>query len=526
MLQMTLQKEEYIISETADREPEVDNYLYAICYNTALRNEQQARVRNDVFFFAGKQILEDSWKMDGVGMEPATEQWITQQVRVPDTSYRQTYLSGISLDETMPNGFYETNAEIVYRGDEQNIGTEKEKKVILEVNDITIHTPVICHGEFGDGVRKEDGALCLVLKDALNFFMLSVSNSGIHRRSLGYGEKNFAYSLSEKCNLAIKDGKYLNQICFPFDVYVDERNDSLYPDGSWHTDGDYLLQAGTWITTGVEQQRFYLPVTTKNGEYEVKFRSIAINCPKKNGEYQMTGKTEEHANLSENHYIATDVVNLTIKSYVKDFRITATDDYNAAKLLEEDCQALTLKKGYGFSYTLFSRGEFFGENVEINITPNYFWESEDGMERQKVRLYRGEEVLSGNYRECYAWDSEPLLLQHENYDVIQQQFEGRGMISEDVLCVLEKDSAFYEEYLKIQTFTGKEEFIKKSGYLIIQFEIKLKSNENRWYTFDKWMETELAMDAVKEGWNYIAGDVIRYDLSKSIREDYEVGGVE
>ena len=36
----------------------------------------------------------------------------------------------------------------------------------------------------------------------------------------------------------------------------------------------------------------------------------------------------------------------------------------------------------------------------------------------------------------------------------------------------------------------------------------------------------LAEDALAEGWRYIPGDVIRYDLSKNAGMDYEVGGVE
>ena len=38
--------------------------------------------------------------------------------------------------------------------------------------------------------------------------------------------------------------------------------------------------------------------------------------------------------------------------------------------------------------------------------------------------------------------------------------------------------------------------------------------------------TKLAKDMIAMGWNYSIGDVIRYDLSRTMSEDYEVGGIE
>ncbi len=527
MLYMALEKEEYIISDVTDKEPEVDAYLSVICRNAAIKDQQQALVRSDAFSFEENDILSDKWMEDGTGAAPKKELLPSGDEIAPVTSYLQMYLSGIMLDETTPNGSYETHAEIIYIGDEQNVGTEAEQRIVLsDINDITIHTPVVCNGIVTEGVKEKDGETCLELKDALNYFTLYVDNTGIHRMSLGYGEKDFAFALSGKSNLALDDGRYMNQVRFPFDVYVDVENNSFYPDGTWNTEGDYLLAAGKWMTTGVEYQRFYLPVTAKNGEYLIEFRSVAVNCPKENGTYQAEETTESYANLSEKNYIASDMKKLNVVSYLKDFRIASTDDFTAAKQLKEGCQALTLKKGYGFSYELYTQGEFFEENAEIKVIPKYYWESTDGRERQEVKLYRVTDILSENQRKCFAWDDEPLLLQHQNFEVIQQTFSGSGMIPVDILCVSEEDRIFFEEYVKVQTITGKEYFIKQNGFLIIQIELMVKSNENRWYIFDKWTETELARDALAEGWNYVSGDIIRYDLSKSIREDYEVGGVE
>ena len=99
----------------------------------------------------------------------------------------------------------------------------------------------------------------------------------------------------------------------------------------------------------------------------------------------------------------------------------------------------------------------------------------------------------------------PPLQKEENADVIFQRWTGSGFIPADVVCLAADDA---------------------EGYLIVNFEIRVKSNDDVWYTFEEWENTELAQDAVEEGWNYVFGDVIRYDLSKSIADDYEIGGME
>jgi len=108
--------------------------------------------------------------------------------------------------------------------------------------------------------------------------------------------------------------------------------------------------------------------------------------------------------------------------------------------------------------------------------------------------------------------------------VILQQFIGNGFVPADILCVAKEFPL--EEYAKKNTFTGREEFFLRDGYLMIHFDIFVYSNEGETYVFDKWQDTELYTDAKREGWNYIPGDVIRYDLSKSITDDYEIGGSE
>ena len=69
--------------------------------------------------------------------------------------------------------------------------------------------------------------------------------------------------------------------------------------------------------------------------------------------------------------------------------------------------------------------------------------------------------------------------------------------------VLEKQEVFdYHEYTKIQTVDGKEEFLKQTGYLVVSFDIRIKSKLGNWYIFDIWEDTKLAKDALAMNWNY------------------------
>jgi len=528
---ITLEEAEYIISERPDTLPDIDLHLGIVCRNAAWADTRQAEVRSDRFKFNGETILSDAWQSGhGASLD---ETKLPKEEDIAMTSYEQTYKSGIELDELKPNGTYETTAVITYTGDEDNIGTPATKDVELDsINDLNIHTPVACDGVITDGVEyKEDETgeehAVLTLKEALNFFTLRIDNTGTHRMSLGYGAKDFRYALSGKSNVAEKDGSLLNQVKFPFDVYVDMGNNSRNADGTYNTTGDYFIEAGTWLTIGGEEKTFYVPVTQKNGMYWVDFRTIAVNFEIYVEEVDtMKSYVQQYANTEPENYIASTMQELTIQSYLRNFLITGTDDSYAEMQRKQGNQALVLKKGYQYSFELLSQGEFYGENTKLCITPSFFWVSEDETEREEVILYAETYQAELKPRECYKWEGIPLLEQHQFHEVILQRFSGTGYLPEDVLCVPVSLHQEAEEYMKRETITGKEKFFRQTGYLVVHFDIKLRSEEGGWYSFDHWENTGIYRDAVAAEWNYIPGDVIRYDLSKSISDDYEVGGIE
>lgn len=559
VLSISLEEEQYIISDVPDALPDVDAYLYGICEDAAWAEKRQAEVRNDKYSFDGMTVLSDEWSADGNGLAPQADRLPIGPDSIAFTSYLQTSRSGIELDELVPNGTYTTSAVILYRGDASNVGTVGEKEEVLtDINDLKIHTPVACTGVVEEGMEKTGDGYILVLKDAMNFFTLRIDNIGTHRMLLGYGTGNFSHALSGKSNVAQKDGAYLNQVQFPFDVYVDMGNNSWKADRTYDTAGDYYLAAGEWLTISDKAQQFYVPVTMENGIYKLRFRTIAVNCPRtEKVEFLEFGLEQEGTNIMKSSFIAVDFLEIEIKSYLSDFRITGTYDKDAYRVLQTGCQALTLKKGYEFSFELLTQGEFYGEEAEIVITPSFFWQSEDASERMEAELFRTSDIPGKVWKECYAWEEE-VLKKQKNYEVIRQRFKGNGMIPSDVICVIADTKQGYcegcgvmryvygsrtrcsncnnilcdimefslEQYAKIQTINGEEEFIKQSGFIVIQMEVKVKSNQQVLYEFTNWSDTKIAKDAITADWNYVKGDIIRYDLSKCIVDDYEVGGVE
>ena len=360
----------------------------------------------------------------------------------------------------------------------------------------------------------------LTLSEEKNFFTVWVSNYGTHRTAPGYGTGDFLTALSGRANVAAEHGVYLNQVKFPFAVYRDCNGDTQ---SLGITEDDILIVEDTWITLGDARGQFYLGSDQKNGSYPVEFRTIAVNCPTDaDGDFIVAGHVQKGANTDSTKYVAVDTTVLIVKSSLEDFVITHTNDLMAQALLQEGQQALTLKKGYEFTYQLWTRGEFDAETAQVWVKPSYFWVSGNGREREQVLLF-GSSTDMEERMELYCMD-EKEEIPEEPVDI--QKWEGQLWMPPELLCVGLDDVAEFEEYSSRQTLTGREEFIKQEGFLVVHFEIEAVSAGGEQYTFTNWEETELAEDALAEGWNYVPGDVIRYDLSQNAGMDYEVGGVE
>lgn len=408
-LTIVLSDVEYIISDVFDTLPDVESHLSIICANAAWDDDRQAFAMSDSYSFGGKVILADDVCLDGNGKGVNEGNVPTGTGVVPQTIYEQTYLSGILMEPTVANGTHATSVTVTYVGDPSNVGTSAEKtESIKDVNALKVHTPVVCDGVIISGVVDDT----LVLDDVMNFFALKVSNTGVHVLKLGYGEKDFLTALSGSSNVAKENGIHLNQISFPFDVYVDTDADSRRADGSVDSDGDYYVPAGTWLTVGTEEKTFYVAATVKAGEYTIDFRTIAVNCPKTGSSYNVSGNVQSDANTDMYKYVASDSVPLTIVSYVEDFAIVSTNDLSAKEELAADNQALVLKKGYKFAYRISSLGAFMGNAADVKIIPSYYHISSDGTQRTSATLYYSEVINGEKQNLVMAGDGADMANRH------------------------------------------------------------------------------------------------------------------
>lgn len=505
VLRIDLEEEQYIISDKPGELPEVTGHLVTVCRNAAWKDEQQAKVRSDLYRVAGIELLSDTLEKSGMGKEPVEENYVELKESVTTTDYPQTYLTGIELDEYQPNGVYNTTVIVAYR-EVSGQKTAVITKALTDVNAVNIHTPVACHGVIAEGMLKTDEGALLDLEEPFHFFTLRIENTGMHRKSLGYGTRDFTRALSGKSNIAMENDRYLNQVSFSFDVYVDVGANSRKEDGSYDLTGDYLLEAGTWLTIGKQDITVYVSSLQASGSYFANFRTIAVNCPKNADNTYALLKMEEGANISPSCYVAADSIKITVNSTKQNFILTDTDDLLAKKLLLSGFQALTLKKGYSFSFDYLTLAEPDKDTVQLSITPELYWISSEEQTRKKAVLYQKEKRLE---TETYC----SLKFQQPEVTELDETmffcWKGSGYLPANVCCVTEEDGV-----------------IRKDGYLVINFKICWKSGTGEWYTFEQWENTKLAADAAVSGWNYVSGDVIRYDLSKSIFEDYEVGGLE
>ncbi len=193
------------------------------------------------------------------------------------------------------------------------------------INKVVIHTPVVCNPSITDDndkhsqlINPTEGCNQLILDPdpTLSDFVVSISNTGHHSYKQGYYLRDFSRSLRDPniSYIAEDDGVLMNQVKFPFDVYMDKgvAND--------RTD-DKFIKSHTWLTIGRTAPRFYLPMTVNEGVYTVQFRTIAVNG------LPFINRTEEYANTKLTNYVATNTINVEVSGRIYGLTIYDLTDY-------------------------------------------------------------------------------------------------------------------------------------------------------------------------------------------------------
>ncbi len=442
------------IVEGKDEEPEIPELDKAVIE----KKVGKIKVRNDSLVIDGVTLLSDEWK--------------TQETNGPGTADGET-VGHVSEDLTIPyqlaNTDYETSAYAIYAV--YNGGTERN--YIYDTNDVAIHTPVVCIGkisdekEFNQQIEPTTYASLILGRN----ITVSVQTRGVHVNKAGYGARDYG-KYASKC-----------QVKFPFPVVYDGNT----------------IEANQWITLRKKEVAFLLPVSVKEGNYNIYYRSIAYNATDESLQ-------ERKANLDRSNYVAYDVVPVTVVGRLSDFCITNVIDYprwqevfftedgvatgkryfsgtndkdgNKQREAENkellpilagghtnDAIATVPGLGYQQLFSLQTIGNMADAEDKIWIEPSFYWISADGSVRKQVRLYEYEDL---------AEFGEAFYLTAENRTILEegvQSWSGSYQIPPDAYVV---DYAVdLKEYVKSKgRIKTTDEVFLKNGYVVVHFDIE------------------------------------------------------
>lgn len=355
---------------------------------------EEVKVTNDTLTFNGTTIMQGA-ETTRSGPKPGA---------IPVASSigeNVLYSPGHEIPISKTNKANQPSTGIIYYGlMSGNIQGGADKSYpIPGINSVTVHTPVVMYPDVSDDAAHNQKTTPAAGRSALILdrpFTVELPNSGQHTNYIGYGNRNYLKYIGSK------------QVRFPFDVY-DGARVNFYP-------------KNTWIEVRKEQETypFFLPVWVDEGFYEVEFRSISHNAP--GGATQQTS-----ANLNFVHHVAYDKVAVDVIGRVYDFQVTDIADYNwelvfrAAKGSRIPTGALywvgrqgidgaprgnaerytlpirpgshplyknaVVKTGYHFKFDLKTKGNMFGLEDQIVITPSFYFVDGDSGARQGVDLY-------------------------------------------------------------------------------------------------------------------------------------------
>lgn len=371
--------------------------------NEAENAIEEIIVKNDKFIFDTTTVI-DGEEYDKIAPPPGT---------IPEANpidRNILYKDGLTIEDTKPNGEYISQGTIYYTQiAEVNSTSPTENSQPIEINNVTVHTPVVCYAGiwndrgFNQEINPDNSRASLILDRPSK---IQLPTKGKHREIKGYGENDYAKYTAKK------------EVKFPFDVYIDGTSKDI---------GTYL-KADTWHEVSIEQEivDYYLPTWVEEGDYEVEYREIAINAPDENS-------TQNLANLELENYIATKQIPVRVIGRLYGFKITDINDYptwekifrtktnsaehtgtyyrvgtkdqNGKEIAGHQSKMTvpilngshpeinntgTLKTGYKFRFELNTIGKYYEEKDCINIKPRFYYTNKEGTQRIEVELWYSE----------------------------------------------------------------------------------------------------------------------------------------
>ncbi len=530
-LSITLSNEEYIISEVPGQAPNVTEHLYNVCHKAAWSDTTRLLMKSDNVSVAGISMLSNTG--DGVSLD---EQAMNQlRDMIPQTSYTQIYQSGIPLLAMAENGRHETTATVVYRPEtEDEEGTEKRHILVTTANEINIHTPVVCipkirasHEDMHqcETIPEEYTVLVLDEEGTYSDFVIQVMNAGFHSDNKGYGDRDYTEYLLRK------NGIEQNEVSFPFPVWLDVGNDGIHSN-------DRLIPAGEWYLLGGTEQRFYLPVNTKEGGYEITFRSVAVN-----GEGN-EDKSEWQRNAQPAHYVAEEAIKIYVTGRLYDFMVsevggtTAWEDANKTGVFytvgprdssETLWNTLPLREGVHpcyrnvggvptggwFRFCVTSIGRSFGTGSVLKIVPQIVAVEEE--EYKEVDVYFDKEEEGGVFLRRWE-EAECTFFVNEGERKTEAVYQWEGIYAlPSRLYVTEKGTDVFG-YQNRYGLNFSEDFWIKEPLLMLRFALEITNAQGM----------TLYYGMVPD---YVSNNLWKMEAKDSYREDargnrYEISGGE
>ncbi|RJG21386.1 bacterial surface protein [Paenibacillus thiaminolyticus] len=377
----------------------------------------KVQVRNDSLTFKGKSIM-DGDPVEESGLTPGK---IPQPYQINENVL---YKDRLLIESHKVNAKdIPSTGTIYYDLLPQNInGGANKQYPIYGINTVTIHTPVVIYAKVSDDrdhnqkTNPNPNRSAFILDRP---FSIQMPTYGQHRDIKGYGNRDYAKYYRSK------------EVRFPFDTYSADKR-TFHP-------------KGTWINIPVSQEStsFFLPVWVDEGDYTVDFRVTAENAP--------SGVTDQHhANLNLQHHRATDTALVEVIGRVYDFRITDIMDFKWEDVFRKKkgskehsglfywvgqlgidgevrgnkspyvlpirrgshpnpgYKNVAVKTGYSFKFDLKSKGNMFGPDDAIRITPTFYYVDKNGENRQEVDIY-------------YHTDKRKFVKIGSQYDTVQRK---------------------------------------------------------------------------------------------------------
>lgn len=450
-----------VVESWDNNKPEIPRDDFeTLAFNAAHSQTGNIQVWNDSLVYRNIAVLDSSTR-DSIALAIKTYPLDWSEGGVAADLF---HTGNMVIDAKKDNGVYYSSGAVTYKAMSCNVGGELTKTYPLtyEPNNVLIHTPVLCKAVVASDNNKyvqqssplnggDVHHLVLDENGTLNDFMVSINNTGQHLSSTGYLTRDYRKIKrlpdSDLSNIErTSKGTLRNEVKFGFDVYADIAND-------YDTSNDIFYPAGTWFVIGEKTQRFYLPLTVKEGFYGADFRTVAVNA---NGRLTLT---QERGNTIWHNYVATDSALFEVSGRVYGLNVRDISDYpiweevfripgiNRLKINYPDKYPLgvnsttyskeksynytvgtkdqygnetgrdpkftlplvggshpcyggvgVLKRGYSVRFSLDTIGTYYDDTAKVVVYPTYYWVDKEGKNRTKVDLYYSTEVLGKQRR--------------------------------------------------------------------------------------------------------------------------------